>query len=186
MASVNSDLAVLAERYTNALYDLCEELKVTDRVAKELRGIQQALVDSTDLSRLFKSPVLPREAQMQGLRALLTRLKTHKVTKNYVLLLARNRRLSYASQLIDAFLVGIAVRRGQISAQVTSAQALTAAEAKDLKSALDKALQSDVQVDMQIDPAILGGLIVKVGSQMIDSSLRSKLSRLRTSMKEIS
>ena len=160
----------LAGRYANAVFELAQDQKAIDAV-------------STDLARLVRSPVFSAEDQAKALKAILEKMGAHPLTAKFVLLLAHKRRLSALLQAIAAFEHMVAKSRGEMEAEVTSARHLNDDEIAELKSVLKTGLGKEPRLHSRIDPTLLGGLIVKIGSRMIDSSLRTKLDSLRVAMK---
>ena len=173
----------LAARYAAALFDLAEEKGHLDRVAGDLGRLGGMVEDSADLRRLIRSPLTPREDQHAGLDAVLAKASIGPLARNFVALVTRNRRLAQLPDMIVAFRARLALHAGEITAEVASAKPLTKAQADTLVGQLKTALGCPVVVRTSVDPALLGGLVVKVGSRMIDSSLRSRLARMRTAMK---
>jgi len=175
----------LAGRYAAALLELAEDKKQLDEIATELGELKQLVAGSEDLMRLIQSPIYSRSDQTQAMAAILDKAGAGDLTRRFVLTVAQNRRLFALTQIIDGYLAELARRRGEVTAEVTAARALT----PDQREALDKTLRSQVgakvKVDLKVDPTLLGGLIVKVGSRMIDSSLRSKLEKLQFAMKGV-
>lgn len=175
----------IADRYAAALYGLADERKALDQVAEELRAVQAMLTESEDFRRLVSSPILSREDQKKGLAAIAEKAGLSDLTSNFLGLVAQNRRLFALRDMIAAYLQRLAAARGEVSAEVVSAKTLTAAQTSALQAALKQVVGKDVAVEAKVDPAILGGLIVKVGSRMVDSSVRSKLQRLQLAMKGV-
>jgi F-type H+-transporting ATPase subunit delta len=170
-------------RYATALFELADEADAIDRVEADFDGFDRMLDDSGDLVRLVRSPVYSADEQIRALDAILERAGAATLTVNFIKLIARNRRLFAIGDMIAAYRTLIAAARGEVSAEVTSAHELTSAQITALKAELKAAEARDVKLTQRIDPAILGGLIVKVGSRMIDSSLRTKLQSLGLAMK---
>lgn len=185
MASEATGVGELAERYASALFDLADERKALDDVAGDLRGLRTLIDESADLKRLIRSPVLSRAAQGKAVAALADQAGLQPLTRNFLGLLARNRRLFALPAMIEQFLATLAQRRGEITAQVVAAQDLTPAQRDTLGDQLRKAIGQKVAVDIRIDPTLLGGLVVKLGSRMIDASLKTKLHRLEMAMKGV-
>jgi ATP synthase, F1 delta subunit len=175
----------VAGRYANALFELAKEQKALDEVAVDLNRFNEALDAFDDLTRLVKSPVFTAEEQGRALAAILDQLKIEGLTKNFLLLVAKNRRLFATPDMIRAFRAMLARHRGETSAMVTAAAKLTETQLTALKQALKAALGQEVMLEERVDPGLLGGLIVKVGSRMVDSSLRTKLNTLKVAMKEV-
>jgi F-type H+-transporting ATPase subunit delta len=185
LAGEDTSLTGLAGRYALALIELADEKKELDSVAADLRGLKAILEGSEDLRRLIRSPLFNREQQTRAIAAILDKAETGDLTRRFVLVVARNRRLFVLPQMIDAYLAELSRRRGEVTAQVTSATALSKAQRDALVKALRGTVGTKVQVDVEVDPGLIGGLIVKVGSRMIDNSLRSKLHRLQLAMKGV-
>ena len=183
MASQSGSRSGIAERYASALYELADEQKALDAVADDLRGFGKALDESEDLRRLTRSPAIAREDQVKALTAVAKQGGAHQLTTNFLGLLAKNRRLFALEQTIQAFLDILAERRGEVTAKVTSAAALSDAQLARLTDQIKAAVGANAQVETRVDPDLLGGLVVRVGSRMYDSSLRSKLQRLENAMK---
>jgi F-type H+-transporting ATPase subunit delta len=175
----------VAGRYANALFELALEEKALDKVAGDLNRFNEALDAFEDLTRLVKSPVFSAKEQGRALAAVLDELKIEGLTKNFLLLVAKNHRLFASPEMIRAFRTMLARHRGETNASVTAASKLTEAQVTALRQALKAALGKEVMLEERVDPALLGGLVVKVGSRMIDSSLRTKLNSLKVAMKEV-
>ena len=185
MAAQDTGTAGLAARYAAALFDLAEEAKQLDAVAGDLRQLKAMISASPDLSRLLRSPVLSRSDQARALAAVLSQAGAGDLTKRFAGLVAENRRLFALADMIDAFLADLARRRGEVTASVTSAAPLSEEQQAHLTDALRRALGAKVSVELNTDRNLIGGLIVKVGSRLIDSSLKSKLQRLQLVMKGV-
>lgn len=175
----------LADRYASALYGLAEERKALDQVAEDFRSLQAMVKESADFKRFIASPVLSREDQKKGISALAAKAGLSEITCNFLGLLASNRRLFALPAMIDAYLARLSAARGEVTADVTSAKKLTEKQVSDLSAALKKVVGKDVAIDSTVNPDILGGLIVKIGSRMVDSSIRTKLQRLQLAMKGV-
>lgn len=185
VASESTGVSGLAERYAAALFELAEERRLLDAVAADLRNLRQLIDESADLRRLIRSPVLGRAALGKAVAALAARAEFQPITANFLGLLARNRRLFALPDMITGFLAELARRRGEVTAEVTAAQALSSAQQEALGTQLRAAVGQKVAVDIRIDPSLLGGLMVKLGSRMVDASLKSKLHRLQLAMKGV-
>lgn len=185
LAAEDTSLSGLAGRYAVALLDLADEKNELDRVAEDLRGLKAIIADSEDLRRLIRSPLYGREDQAKAMTAILNKAGVSDLTHRFVLVVARNRRLFVLDQMITVYLAELARRRGEIAAQVISASALTDQQHSALLDTLKSTVGAKVRVDVKVDESLIGGLIVKVGSRMIDSSLRSKLQRLQLAMKGV-
>jgi len=175
----------LTGRYATALFELAMTDSQLDQVAEDLVTIQLMLTESPDLCRLIRSPVVSREDQHKGVIAVLESAGISDLTKNFIGVVAGNRRLFALPGMIAGFQALLSDHRGETTAEVFSAKKLTAAQVKALGASLKKAMGTNVSIDAKVDEGLLGGLIVKVGSRMIDSSLRTKLSQLRFAMKGI-
>jgi F-type H+-transporting ATPase subunit delta len=173
----------LAGRYANALFELAQDQKAVDVVSADLAGLRRAMETSPDLARLVRSPVFSAADHAKALKAILAQMGANELTTKFVLLLAQKRRLSSLTGIIKAFETQVAKSRGETEAEVTAARALSDAEITELKSVLKSKLGKEPRLHAKVDPTLLGGLIVKVGSRMIDSSLRTKLDGLRAAMK---
>lgn len=185
MASESAGVSGLAERYAAALFDLADERKALDGVAMDLKALRGLIAESADLRRMIRSPVLARGEQAKATAALSERAGFKELTRNFLGLLARNRRLFALPEIIEGFLGILAARRGEVTAQVISAQDLSETQRKAIDERLRKAVGGKVAIDLKIDPGLLGGLVIKVGSRMVDASLKSKLRRLELAMKGV-
>jgi F-type H+-transporting ATPase subunit delta len=186
VAADDSMMASVAGRYASALYDLATEQNQVKAVEQELAGMQAMLDESTDLRRMVLSPVFTADEQTKALTAVLAKAGVGPLTSNFLKLIAKNRRLFALSDMIKNYRSLAARGRGEAQAEVTSAIALTEPQLAALRDNLRAAAGGkDVQVTTKVDPALLGGLIVKMGSRMVDSSIRTKLTSLKTAMKEV-
>ena len=185
MAAEATGVSGLASRYSTALYELAEDARALDTVASDLRALRSLLAESADLGRLIRSPLLSRGDQARALGAVLEAAGLSDLTRRFAALIARNRRLFALPAMIDAFLAELARRRGEVTARVTVAAPLDEAQREALDDQLRRALGSKVSVEVETDPALLGGMVVRVGSRMIDSSLRTKLDKLEIAMKGV-
>ena len=175
--------ASLAGRYATALFALASEKKSVAAVELSLGKVTSALNESVDLRALTTNPVLSRNAAKSAIAAVAKSLKLDALTANTLGVLAQNRRLSETAAMACAFASLAANDRGEVTAEVTSARALTPAQSKALSAQLKQRVGSDVAINAKVDPAILGGLVVTIGSQMIDSSIKTRLNSLATAMK---
>jgi F-type H+-transporting ATPase subunit delta len=183
LASEATGVSGLAGRYATALFDLADQQKELDAVAADLRRLAGMIAESADLQRLIRSPVLSREALGAAMKALTERAEFTAMTGNFIGLVARNRRLFALPGMITGYLQLLAERRGEIRAEVTAAQEMSPEQVRAIDDQLKRAVGSKVAVEIRVDPAIIGGLVVKVGSRMVDFSLRSKLQRLQLAMR---
>ena len=173
----------LAKRYAHALFELAQDAHTVDVVSADLASLRRAMETSPDLRRLVRSPVFSAEEQAKALKAILEKMGAHPLTSKFVLLLAHKRRLFALIQVIAAYEHLLAKSRGETEAEITAARHLNDDEIAELKSVLKTGLGKEPRLHSRIDPTLLGGLIVKIGSRMIDSSLRTKLDSLRAAMK---
>jgi len=183
VASETTVTGAIAGRYAAAIYDLADENKALDEIAKDLSELSAMIAASADLRRLLRSPLVGREEQTAAMAALLESAGLSDITRRFIGVVARNRRLFALEAIIAAYLRELAERRGEVTAEVTSAVKLSEEQAQSVAEALRKAVGAKVSVDLHVDPGLLGGLVVKVGSRMVDSSLRTKLQRLQLVMK---
>lgn len=175
----------MAGRYATALFELARDEKVVDAVKADLDGFAAVMADSEDLRRLVRSPVFGAEEQTKALAAVLDKADIKGLTANFLKLVASNRRLFAVSDMIRAFRALVAKHKGEVTAQVTVAEKLSDAHLEALKSALKSVTGGKaVDLNVKVDPAIIGGLTVKLGSRMVDSSLRTKLNSIKNAMKE--
>jgi F-type H+-transporting ATPase subunit delta len=175
--------ASLGGRYAMALFELARDDKVLDSVEASLATLKAALAESDELRRVATSPVIGRAAAGKALAATAEALKLDPLTTRFLGVLAHNRRLTQLDPIIAAFSRLAAAHRGETTAEVVSAHPLDKAQVQALKARLKTQLGREVAVDLAVDPAILGGLIVKVGSRQIDGSIRTKLNNLAHAMK---
>ncbi len=185
MSGENPIIAGMAGRYATALFELALEDNKLEQVERDLSAFQAMLDTSDDLERLVRSPVFSADEQQRALTALLDKAGFSGLTANFLNLIARNRRLFAVRDMIKGFRTLLAHHRGEMTAEVTSAVALSDDQMATLKETLKSAVGQDVQIDTQVDAALLGGLVVKVGSRMIDNSIRTKLNNLKIAMKEV-
>jgi F-type H+-transporting ATPase subunit delta len=175
--------ASLAGRYASALFDLARDERQIDAVGRSLEALNQALVDSREFNKLVTSPLVSREEAGKAYAALAPRLGLDPITTNFLGVLARNGRKKELRSVIRAFRRLAAEHRGETSADVITARPLNDDQIAALKAQLRARAGRDVAIDAQVDPNILGGIVVKLGSQQIDASIRTKLNRLAQVMK---
>jgi F-type H+-transporting ATPase subunit delta len=185
LASETTGVSGLAERYAAALFDLADERRMLDSVAADLRQLRDMLQASGDFLRLIRSPILSRDQQGKAVAALAERAGLSLLVRDFLAVVGRNRRLFAVPAMIEAFLANLAARRGEVTAQVTAARPLSEAQLGALSEQLHRSTGSKVTVDVQVDPGLIGGLVVKLGSRMVDGSIKSKLQRLQLAMKSI-
>jgi len=174
----------VAGRYAAALFDLAKEAGALETVEAELKTLQGLVDASSDLQSFLKSPIYERAEQINAIAAIVQKAGFSDLTSNFLKLVATNRRLFALQDILRAFFALAAADRGEISAEATSAAAMNEDQVKALRLEIEKMAGKAVNLETRVDPDLLGGLIVKIGSQMIDSSLRTKLNRIRTLMKE--
>ncbi|HEY6048556.1 MAG TPA: F0F1 ATP synthase subunit delta [Sphingomicrobium sp.] len=175
--------ASLAGRYASALFDLAREERQIDAVERSLDALGQALLDSKDFAELVASPLVSREEASQAFAALAPQLNLDPITSNFLGVLGRNGRKNELRNVIRAFRRLAAEHRGETTAEVVTARPLNDDQVAALKQQLRTRAGRDVNIDLTVDRAILGGIVVKLGSQQIDASIRTKLNRLAAAMK---
>jgi F-type H+-transporting ATPase subunit delta len=185
VANEDSIVSGMAGRYANALFELARDGKAVDAVKAELDRFDAIVASSPDLQRLVRSPVFAAEDQLRALTAVLERAELTGLAANFLRLVAANRRLFAVGDMIRGFRMLHARHRGEVTAEVTVAETMSQAHLGTLTDALKAVTGKDVQVAMRVDPAIIGGLIVKIGSRMVDASLKTKLNSIRHAMKEV-
>jgi F-type H+-transporting ATPase subunit delta len=185
VASETTGVSGLAERYAAALFDLADDRRMLDQVATDLRELRAMLQASGDLLRLIRSPVLSRDQQAQAILIVAEHARLSQLVRDFLAVVARNRRLFAVPAMIEAFLAKLAARRGEVTAEVVAAQALSEAQLAALNEQLRRSIGSRVSIDIRVDPGLIGGLVVKLGSRMVDGSIKSKLQRLQLAMKSI-
>jgi F-type H+-transporting ATPase subunit delta len=173
----------LAGRYAAALFDLARDSRALDAVAGDLDVLGRLIDESPDLMRLIRSPILKREDQGRALSAVMERAGLEQLTRNFIGLVTRKRRLHDLPAMIRAYLSLLAQHRGEVTAEVVSAHPLDDGQMSALRERLRQALGREPRIAARVDPDLLGGLVVRIGSRMIDSSLRTKLSRIQIAMK---
>lgn len=173
----------VGERYAQALFDLANETGALDAVRADLKSLRAAWGESADLRRLVTSPVIAAEDQGKGLTAIAAAAKFNATTTKFLGLLARNGRARDLTGVIAGYEALYAKKMGIVAAEVVTAQALTAAQLKTIQTALRTSLGKDPEMTTRVDPAILGGLKVKVGSTLFDASLKTKLDQMKFALK---
>ena len=175
----------MAGRYATALFELALENKAVDKVKNDLEAFDALIEGSDDLNRLVRSPVFGADEQLRALSAILAKAGIKGLAANFLRVITANRRLFAARDMIRGYRALVARHKGEVSAQITVAEKLTEKNLAALKSALKSVTGGkDIALDVNIEPAIIGGLIVKLGSRMVDSSLRTKLNAIKFAMKE--
>ena len=185
VADTSHGTSGVAERYASSLFELALEAGVVEAVGADLDRFQALLDESDDLKRLVVSPVFSAEDQSKAISAIAEKAGISGLAANFLQVVANNRRLFAVPGMIASYRTTAAAHRGEIVAEVTSAHALDEAQETELKAALKSVTGKDVTIDLTVDPSLLGGLIVKVGSRQIDTSLRTKLSTLKLALKEV-
>ncbi|MCB4767241.1 F0F1 ATP synthase subunit delta [Ancylobacter sp. Lp-2] len=175
----------VAGRYATALFELAREAGAIDAVKVDLDRFGALIAESDDLKRLVRSPVFSSEEQEHAVAAVLDRVGIGGLAGNFFKTVAANRRLFAIEAIIRAFDALAAAEKGEIVAEVTVAQPLSDAHAATLKGALDQMTGKNAQLAVTVDPSLLGGLKVKIGSRLVDASLKTKLNSIRTAMKEV-
>ena len=180
---VSGDAAVLARRYADALYDLAEDEKAVDAIAADLRSLLQTVDQNPDLMAAASNPRLNR-SQLAGIvRSLADALKLNKLTGKFLALTAQRQRLTILPAIADAFLARLAAQRGEMTISVRSASPLTAHQSEQLAARLASLAGGKVTLDVREDKSLIGGLTVRFGSRLIDTSVKSKLQRLERKLK---
>jgi F-type H+-transporting ATPase subunit delta len=175
----------MAGRYATALFELARDNKAVDAVKKDLDQFDALANGSADLNRLVRSPVFGADEQLKALSAILAKVGITGLAANFLRVITTNRRLFAVRDMIRAYRALVARHKGEVTAQVTVAEKLNDKNLDALKSALKSVTGGkDIDLEVKVDPAIIGGLIVKVGSRMVDSSLRTKLNSIKFAMKE--
>ena len=184
MASQDTIVSGVAGRYATALFDLARESNTIDALKADLDRFDALIAGSADLLRLVRSPVFSADEQLQALTAVLERAAIAGLAERFLKLVAANRRLFAVRDMVKAFRALVADHKGEATAEVTVAEQLKDEHVAALRAALKAVTGKDVDLAVKVDPAILGGLVVKVGSRMVDTSLRTKLNAIKHAMKE--
>jgi F-type H+-transporting ATPase subunit delta len=186
VAGEGSIVSGMAGRYATALFELAQDQNAVDAVKADLDRFDALLGESTDLVRLVRSPVFTAEAQLKALDAVLARAGIGGLAAQFLRVVAANRRLFAVGEMIAGYRALVARAKGEVTAEATFAEPPGDAHLAAVKDALKAVTGKDVQVAVRVDPAIIGGLVVKLGSRMVDSSLRTRLNAIRQAMKEVS
>lgn len=184
MAGEDSIVSGMAGRYATALFELALEEKATDKVRADLDAFDKLIAENADLQRLVRSPVFGADEQLKALSAILDKAGIKGTAANFLRVITSNRRLFAVRDMIRGFRALVAKHKGEVSADVTVAEKLSDKNLAALKGALNSVTGKDVDLNVTVDPAIIGGLVVKLGSRMIDTSLRTKLNSIKYAMKE--
>ncbi len=185
MAKSGSSISAVAQRYAGSLYELAAQANSVNDVERDLASFEAMLNESPDLSRLIKSPVFSADEQAKAIGAVLDKAGIKGLAGNFLQVVAQNRRLFAVPSIIATFRRIAAEARGETSAEVTSAHALSAGQEAELKAALKSVAGKDVAISVTVDPTLLAGLVVKMGSRQIDTSLKTKLASLKLALKEV-
>jgi F-type H+-transporting ATPase subunit delta len=185
LAAQTSEQGGLAQRYAAALLELAEEKHALDAVAGDLVALGSMIAGSVDLQNLIYSPLMQRSDQSRAIGAVAQAAGFGELTQRFVGLVASNRRLFALPAIIKSFRKMLADKRGEVAAEVTAAHALTDAQQAAVSEAIKRVVGGKVSIDMKVDPSLLGGLIVRVGSRMIDGSVKTKLQKLQLAMKGV-
>ena len=184
MAGEQSIVSGMAGRYATALFELALESNALDTVTADLERFDALVADNPDLMRLVRSPVFGAGEQTKALTGVLDKAGISGIAANFLKVIASNRRLFAVRDMIRGYRALVAKHKGEVTAQVTVAEKLSDARLAEIKDALKAVTKKDVHVDVHVDPTIIGGLVVKLGSRMVDSSLRTKLNAIKHAMKE--
>lgn len=184
MAGEQPIVSGMAGRYATALFDLARDTNAIDAVKADLERFDVLVAENPDLNRLVRSPVFSAAEQLQALSAVLERAGIGGLAAKFLKLVTMNRRLFAARDMVRGYRELVALHKGEATAEVTVAERLKDDHVAALKSALKAVSGKDVDLAIKIDPAIIGGLVVKLGSRMVDTSLRTKLNAIRHAMKE--
>jgi len=174
----------MAGRYATALFELANESKAVDQVQADLNAFAAMVASSPELTRLVRSPVFSADEQARALDAVLDKASISGIAKNFLRVVAANRRLFAVDQIIRGFNANVARHKGEVTAEVTVAEPLNDARLAEITDTLKTVTGKDVHVAVAVDPSIIGGLVVKLGSRMVDASLRTKLNSIKFAMKE--
>lgn len=184
MAAEDTSVSGVSGRYATALFELARDQNLVDEVKADLDKFEALLNDSADLERLVRSPVFAADAQSRALSAVLDKAGIAGIAANFLKVLTANRRLFAVADVIRAYRALVAKFKGETTADVTVAEALSDKNLDALKVALKSVTGKDVALNVKVDPSIIGGLVVKLGSRMVDGSLRTKLNSIKHAMKE--
>ena len=184
VAGENPTVSGVAGRYATAMFELARDAKAIDATKADLDKFDALVAESADLARLVRSPVFSADTQMKALSAILAKAGISGLAAQLLKVLTANRRLFAVCDVTRAFRALVAKFKGEIAADVTVAEKLSDKNLDALKSALKTVTGKDVDLNVKVDPAIIGGLVVKLGSRMVDSSLRTKLNSIKHAMKE--
>jgi F-type H+-transporting ATPase subunit delta len=185
LAAQKKEQGGLAQRYAAALLELAEDKRALDAVSADLAALGHMIAGSNDLQTLITSPLMERADQARAITAVGKAANFGELTQRFLGLVAANRRLFALPGIIKAFRKMLADKRGEVAAEVTAAHPLTDAQQAAVSEAIKRVVGGKVSIDMKVDPSLLGGLIVRVGSRMIDGSVKTKLQKLQLAMKGV-
>jgi len=185
VAGAEPIISGMAGRYATALFELALESSIVDAVTGDLDRFDALVSDSPDLARLVRSPVFGADEQGKALAAVLAKIGIGGLAAKFLMLVTSNRRLFAVRDIVKAYRALVARHKGELTAQVTVAETLSDTHRNAIRDALKSVTGKDVGLDVKVDPAIIGGLVVKLGSRMVDSSLRTKLNSIKQAMKEV-
>jgi len=181
-ASISSGIAA---RYASAVFELAKDASDLKTLESNVQDLDTVIADSSDIRDLINSPVVSREDQANAIAAVAKKMKLMPIVSNTLALMASKRRLFVLPALVAQLRALIAEEKGEITAEVISAKAMTKTQTDKLAKAIKARIGKDVKIDATVDEELIGGLVIKVGSQMIDTSIRSKLNSLSNVMKEV-
>lgn len=184
MTSKRMGSSEIATRYAAAFLELADEEKALTKAESDLQTLRKMFEESNELQMVVRNPLLTRDDLVRAMGALCDKAGLCEIVAKFVGTVAQNRRAHALPEIIDAIQAELSRRKGEVEAEVISAEKLTAAQEKSISTMLKKSLGSDVIISTVVDKDIMGGLIVRVGSQMIDNSLKTKMQRLKRAMKE--
>ena len=184
--ATNTAVSIIANRYATALFELADDQSRLDEVAADLTRLVSSIDESQDLQRLVRSPILNRKDQGKAMTSVLEAMEVGELTKNFVGLIAQNRRLFALTDMVKGFLDELARRRGEVTAEVTAARSLSESQVAALQESLQRSLGGKISISHEVDPTLIGGMVVKVGSRMVDTSLRTQLNKIQIAMKGVS
>ena len=185
MATSNSPISGVADRYARSLFDLARESGALEGTEEDLSRFERMLGESADLVRLIRSPVFSAQDQERAVAAVLAQAGIGGLAANFIRVVAKNRRLFAVPEMIKAYRRIVAEARGETAAQVTAAHTLTPEQEDELRRTLREVAWRQVAIQVSVDPSLLGGLVVKMGSRQIDTSLKTKLNGLKLALKEV-
>ena len=183
MSSQLSSGDLISDRYASALYDLASESKLVDSILNDLLLLNKFIKENKDLKLLIKSPLIKSNDKLEIFEKILSKQSANKLTNTFLKVISKNKRFAYLSSIISHFININAEKRGDINADITSAQELNDKQKKEIDNKLKSILGEKLQLNYKVDKQIIGGLVVKIGSKMIDSSLLSKINKLKIAVK---